>query len=171
VESSGHSGSGLRYNAVTHEGNAQHSDEEAAVVAREVRMLLADGIVIDHDGQARPMTPAEILVVAPYNMQVRTLRAVLPQGVAAGTVDRFQGREAAVVLFSMASSTGDDVPRGLEFLFSRNRFNVAISRAKAMAVVVSSPRLLEARCRSLEQMRLVNALCAFAERAEAQHVQ
>ena len=90
-----------------------------------------------------------------------------PAGVEVGTVDKFQGREAPVVFFSMASSSGDDIPRGLEFLFSRNRLNVAISRAKAMAVLVCSPRLLEARCRTVEQMRLVNGLCALAERAVA----
>ena len=89
----------------------------------------------------------------------------LPAEIEVGTVDKFQGREAPVVLFSMASSSGEDVPRGLEFLFSRNRFNVAISRAKAIAVVVCSPRLMDVRCRSVEQMRLVNAVCAFAERA------
>jgi uncharacterized protein len=100
-------------------------------------------------------------------MQVRCLAEHLPAGVEVGTVDRFQGREAPIVFFSMASSTGEDVPRGLEFLFSRNRFNVAVSRAKAMAVVVASPRLLETRCRSMEQMRLVNALCRFVECAAA----
>ncbi len=89
----------------------------------------------------------------------------MPAGVQVGTVDKFQGREAPVVFFSMASSTGDDVPRGLEFLFSLNRLNVAISRAKALAVLVCSPRLLETRCRTVDQMRLVNGLCAFAEQA------
>jgi uncharacterized protein len=78
-------------------------------------------------------------------------------------VDKFQGREAAVVFFSMASSSGEEVPRGLEFLFNQNRFNVAISRAKCVSVVVCSPRLLETRCRSIEQMQLVNALCRFVE--------
>jgi uncharacterized protein len=80
-------------------------------------------------------------------------------------VDKFQGREAPVVFFSMASSTGADVPRGLEFLFSRNRFNVAISRARALAVVVCSPRLLDVRCRTVEQMRLANMICRYVESA------
>jgi uncharacterized protein len=98
-------------------------------------------------------------------MQVRCLREVLPAGVEVGTVDKFQGRESPVVFFSMASSSGEDVPRGLEFLFSRNRFNVAISRAKALAVVVCSPRLLNVPCRKVSQMALVNALCRFVEEA------
>ena len=96
-------------------------------------------------------------------MQVRCLREALPQSIDVGTVDKFQGREAAVVFFSMASSSGDDVPRGLEFLFNANRLNVAISRAKCLSVVVCSSRLLEARCSTVDQMRLVNALCRFAE--------
>jgi predicted RecB family nuclease len=161
-------GSGLRYVAASHEANAQQSSEEAQIIACEVESLLATGTTTDCDGETRRVTPADILVVAPYNMQVRCLAERLPAGVEVGTVDRFQGREAPIVFFSMASSTGDDVPRGLEFLFSRNRFNVAISRARAMAVVVCSHRLLETRCRTVEQMRLVNALCRFVEQAQGE---
>jgi uncharacterized protein len=168
IHSTSLSGSGLRYLPVFHEGNAQQSIEEARAVAAEVRTLLAEGSWTDGRGTLRRLTPADILVVAPYNMHVRCLQEWLPDGVEAGTVDRFQGREAAVVFFCMASSTGEDVPRGVDFLFSRNRFNVAVSRAKAMAVVVSSPRLMETRCRSVDQMQLVNALCAFVEAATAQ---
>jgi uncharacterized protein len=80
--------------------------------------------------------------------------------------DKFQGREAAVVFYSMATSSEEDVPRSLEFLFSRNRLNVAVSRAKCLACVVASPRLLESRARTVEQMRLINALCRFVELAE-----
>ena len=83
-------------------------------------------------------------------------------------MDKFQGQEAPVVFFSMTASSGEDVPRGMDFLFSRNRLNVAISRARALAVVVCSPRLLWARCNTVEQMRLVNALCSFADEAERQ---
>ena len=119
--------------------------------------------MVDRAGVARPLTASDILVVAPYNMQVRCLRDRLPPGVEVGTVDRFQGREAAVVFFSMASSSGDEAPRGLAFLFDHHRFNVALSRAKCLAIVACSPRLLEARCRTVDDMRLVNALCRFAE--------
>ena len=105
------------------------------------------------------------MVVAPYNAQVRLLRERLPAGVEVGTVDKFQGRESPVVFYSMASSSGEDVPRGLEFLFSRNRLNVAISRAQGLAYLVCSPRLLEVNCRTTEQMRLANALCRFVELA------
>ena len=166
VDGSGLSGTGLRFIPVEHEHNAQQAPEEAAAIADQVSALL-DGhsIVVSSDGIARPLTPADILVVAPYNMQVRCLRELLPADVEVGTVDKFQGREAAVVFFSMTSSTGDDVPRGLEFLFNRNRFNVAVSRAKCLSVLVCSRRLLESRCHTVEQLRLVNAVCRFVETA------
>jgi uncharacterized protein len=165
VTSPGLAGTGLRFIPVEHTGNAQQSIEEAQVVGEHVRVLLGGGMFTDAEGATRPLTPRDILVVAPYNMHVRRLREQMPAGVEVGTVDKFQGREAPVVFFSMASSTGEDVPRGLEFLFSRNRFNVAISRAKALAVLVCSPRLLDVRCRTVEQMTLVNMLCGYAERA------
>jgi predicted RecB family nuclease len=167
IDSSGLSGTGLRYFAVDHEGNAQQSPEEARLVAEQIRLLLDGGTFTDSQGRSRPLTKADILVVAPYNMQVRCLREALPAGVQVGTVDKFQGREAPVVFFSMASSTGEDVPRGLDFLFSRNRFNVAVSRAKALTVLVCSSRLLDTRCRTIGQMQLVNGVCQFVEAATA----
>jgi uncharacterized protein len=108
------------------------------------------------------------MVVAPYNAQVRCLRGRLPEAVRVGTVDKFQGQQAPVVFYSTASSSGDQIPRGLEFLFSRNRLNVAISRAQCLAYLVGSPRLLDVRCRSVEQMQLVNALCRLVEVADEQ---
>jgi uncharacterized protein len=163
VVSTGLSGAGIRFIPVAHEGNAQMSREEADTIRREVDRLLAGATFADVAGNSRLLMPTDILVVAPYNMQVRLLRERLPDSVEVGTVDKFQGREAPVVFFSMASSSGDDIPRGLEFLFSRHRLNVAISRARALAVVVCSPALLQVRCNSLEQMRLVNNLCRFAQ--------
>jgi predicted RecB family nuclease len=165
VSSVGFSGAGLRHIVVNHRHNAQQSVEEAAAVAAEVQRLLDGGTVTRSDGRTTRLLPADVLVVAPYNMQVRCLREVLPDGVEVGTVDKFQGREAAVVFFSMASSSGEDVPRGLEFLFNRNRFNVAISRAKCLSVVVCSPRLVETQCRTVDQMRSVSAVCQFVEQA------
>ena len=107
------------------------------------------------------------MVVAPFNAQVRLLHDRLPDGVEVGTVDKFQGREAAVVFYSMASSSGEDVPRGLDFLLSRNRLNVAVSRAQCLAYVACSPRLLEVDCRTVEHLKLANALCRFVEMAES----
>jgi uncharacterized protein len=113
-----------------------------------------------------PITSDNILVVSPYNVQVNHLKSVLPSGARVGTVDKFQGQEAPVVLISMATSSVDDIPRNLEFLFSRNRLNVAISRALGLSVIFASPRLLEVPCATIEQMRLVNTFCwakAYAE--------
>ena len=107
-----------------------------------------------------------MLVVAPYNAQVRMLRSRLPATVPVGTVDKFQGQQAPVVFVSMASSTPDDAPRGVGFAFDRHRFNVATSRAQCRAVLVCSPRLLDADCRTVAQMRLVSAVSAFVERAQ-----
>jgi superfamily I DNA and/or RNA helicase len=109
----------------------------------------------------------DILVVAPYNAQVRTLRSRLPGTVAVGTVDKFQGQEAPVVVVSMASSTADDAPRGIGFAFDRHRFNVATSRAQCRAVLVCTPALLDVECRTVGQMRLVAAVCRFVELAES----
>ena len=88
---------------------------------------------------------------------------MLPTGARIGTVDKFQGQEAAVTIFSMGTSSADDAPRGLEFIFSLNRLNVAISRGRALSILVASPRLLDARCHNAQQVRLVNALCRFVE--------
>jgi hypothetical protein len=145
-------GTGLRYLEVEHEANRQESAEEVAAVRAEVERLLAAGI-------------SDVIVVAAYNAQVNALREGLPENVRVGTVDKFQGQEADVVLYSMASSSGEDVPRGLEFLLSRNRLNVAISRARCLAYLVASPRLLEVNCKTIPQMRLANALCRFVELA------
>ena len=121
----------------------------------------------DDDGRrASPMSLDDIVVVAPYNAQVACLVEALPAGARVGTVDRFQGQEAVVSIFSMATSSVEDLPRNLEFLFSLNRLNVAVSRARGLSVLVCSPELLRARCRTPEQMRLVNALCRFVEMAE-----
>jgi superfamily I DNA and/or RNA helicase len=107
-------------------------------------------------------------VVTPYNAQRRLITKKLRVAgldVAVGTVDKFQGQEAAVVFYSMATSGGEDIPRDMEFLFERNRFNVAVSRARAATVLICSPRLLDISCRTPEQMALVNLLCGFAEDA------
>jgi len=164
VDSPGLSGTGLRWFPVEHSGNRRESPEEAAVIAAQLAML-AEATVTRSDGSTVPIRDAGVMVVTPYNAQVRLLRERLPGWVQVGTVDKFQGREAAVVFFSMATSSGDDMPRNAEFLYSRNRLNVAVSRAKCLAVLVASPDLLTVRCTTVDQMRLVNALCRFVELA------
>jgi uncharacterized protein len=160
-------GAGLRLVAVEHEGCAQRSEAEATVIAAACRELLAGGTVTDDEGRTRALEPADIMVVAPYNLAVSCIADRVPDGVQVGTVDRFQGREAPVVFYAMTCSSGEDVPRGLDFLFDRNRLNVAVSRAQCLAILVASPRLLDADCRTVEAMALVDGACRFAELAVA----
>jgi uncharacterized protein len=162
-------GTGIRFVPVEHDGNRTVSDEEAAQIAKLIAEL-RQGTFTDADGSTRQLRDDDFMVVAPYNAQVRRLRAGLHAGVRVGTVDKFQGQQAPIVFFSMATSSGEDVPRNLAFLFSRNRLNVAISRAQCLAYLVCSPRLLEARCKTIEEMELVNALCRLVEYAEVKAI-
>jgi len=149
---------GVCYIPVEHEGCSQRSDEEAALVLKLYRSLLKQRYT-DKTGDSHPITKNNILVVAPYNMQVNLLRRTLPQGARVGTVDKFQGQEAEVVIISMATSSGDDLPRHIEFLYSKNRLNVAVSRAKCLAIIIANPALMAIRCTTPEQMALVNTIC------------
>ena len=135
-------------------------------VARIVANLLSDGVErIGQDGRQHPMTPADIRVVAPFNAQVNKIHQQLESAghgaVPTGTVDMFQGQEAAVVIYSLASSRAEDAPRGMEFLYSLNRLNVATSRARCVVIVVASSALFEPDCQTPRQMRLANALCRY----------
>lgn len=158
-------GSGLRWCGIAHEGNRTSSVEEVEAVA-EIHASLLGRRWTDGKGRRATIGARDILVVAPYNAQVRLLTEALRDDARVGTVDRFQGQEAAVVIVSLAASSAEDVPRGIEFLYSRNRLNVAVSRAQALAVVVASPTLLSVRCQSVAQMKLANVLCRYAEMAD-----
>jgi uncharacterized protein len=144
---------------VDHAGRSQMSPEEIDAIASTVRTLLG-GEWTDKDGATRALLSSDVIVVAPYNLQVDALAEALP-GIRVGTVDRFQGQEAPVAIVSMTASAPEDVPRGMDFLLSPNRVNVAISRGKALSLIFASPRLLETKCTTVDQMRLVNALCAL----------
>ena len=109
------------------------------------------------------MAPDNILVVAPYNVQVNLLKRVLPADARVGTVDKFQGQEAELVIVSMTTSSEQDLPRHLEFLYSKNRLNVAVSRAKCLAIVIANPALMTIKCHTPEQMAPVNTPCWVAE--------
>jgi uncharacterized protein len=159
------SGTGIRYIEVPHSGNRNASMEEVHVVDSAVRRLLSGGRWTDPRGVPCPLTVDDILVVAPYNTQVRLLQKVLPTGVRVGTVDKFQGQEAPVVFYSMATSSAEEAPRGMDFLYSMNRLNVATSRARGLSIIVCSPTLLKVRCSTPGQMRLANALARFVELA------
>ena len=150
---------------VDHVGSETESPEEARQVAAVVRALVASGSSwTDKHGEEHPLRYEDVLVVAPYNAQVGAIQRELPEA-RVGTVDKFQGQEAPVSIYSMTSSSPEDAPRGMSFLYSRNRLNVATSRARCVAVVVAAPALLRVRARTPEQMRLANALCQFAEMA------
>ncbi len=147
--------------SVPHEGNAQVASEEIEAIRASCSDLLT-GRWTEKDGTTRPLRESDIIVVAPYNAQVNALREMLPQAIRVGTVDKFQGQEAPVCLVSMTASSAEETSRGMEFLFSLNRINVAVSRAKGLALVFGAPRLREAKCETVEQMRLVNTLCALS---------
>ncbi|MEK6795931.1 MAG: TM0106 family RecB-like putative nuclease [Spirochaetota bacterium] len=150
--------SGIVFHPITHAGCSQMSKEEAAVI-KEIYANALRQRYTDKDGVVHGMTERNILVVAPYNMQVNLLKRTLGKEARVGTVDKFQGQEAEVVIVSMTTSDENELPRHLEFLFSKNRLNVAISRAKCLAIVVANPLLTAIKCTTPEQMALVNTLC------------
>jgi predicted RecB family nuclease len=157
-------GTGLRFVPVAHAGNDVESEEEAEAVASLVRSLVEGGATwMNAKGQRRRITWKDVVIVAPFNAQVAAIAERLPPDARIGTVDKFQGQEAPVSIYSMTSSTADDAPRGMSFLYSRHRLNVATSRARCVAVIVASPALVRVRAGTPEQMKLANALCRFVE--------
>ena len=156
-------GAGLWYVPVEHEGNQSVSPEEVETVAQLAAMLTSQRMRwVDEKNRELPLTHEDVVIVAPYNAQVAVLSARLPD-YHVGTVDRFQGQQAPVVIISMTSSSAEDAPRGMEFLYSPNRFNVATSRAKCACILVASPRLFEPECRTVRQGMLANAFCRYRE--------
>jgi predicted RecB family nuclease len=157
-------GSGLRYLPVPHTANRARSAEEVATICALVDHLLHRCRWCDKHGAVRPLGVRDILIVAPYNAQVSALIEALPAlADRIGTVDRFQGQEAPVVIYSMTSSSPEDAPRGMEFLYNRFRFNVATSRPKALCILVGSPMLFSPECRTPKQMRMANGFCRYRE--------
>jgi len=153
---------GVYRKVVAHQGRSTHSPEEVRAVVEVVAQLV--GREWCEPGRPpRPLQGSDIMVVAPFNVQVRALRAALAEAgleaVRVGTVDRFQGQEAPVVVCSMTVSSAREAPRGMEFVLSRNRLTVALSRAQAVAVVVCAPSLVESAARTMAELR---ALAGFA---------
>jgi uncharacterized protein len=162
-------GVGVRLHEVeTIGGYDNESPDEARAVATLARSLVEESATwLDQEGVERPITWDDVLIVAPYNAQVGAIAGLLPPQARVGTVDKFQGQEAPVSIYSMTTSSPELAPRGMDFLYSRNRLNVATSRARCVAVVAASPDLLRVRARTPGQMRLANALCRFVEMAGA----
>jgi uncharacterized protein len=160
---------GLVWIEAVHQDRTTASPEEVEIVREQVEGLLECSWT-NFKGESHPINHKQILVVAPYNDQRRLLQEALAadprtEQVQVGTVDKFQGKEAAAVLFTMASSTPEDMPRGPEFLFSLNRFNVAISRARCVTYLIATRALLDTRARTVEQIKLLSAVSDFVERA------
>lgn len=153
---------GIRFLPLDHNSCSQRSHEEAALILEIFQNLLGQKW-INNKSEEHPLCLEDILVVAPYNQQVNLLKHKLPTGARVGTVDKFQGQEAQVVIMSMTTSSGEELPRHIEFLFSKNRINVALSRAKCFSIFIFNPKLLSIRCASPEQMALVNVLCWLRE--------
>ena len=164
-------GTGIRFWPVAHSGRTSRSGEEAETVAGLVASLLGRPWT-DREGATRPLTLDDIVVVAPYNAQVAEIHRAIERRIGmpgrVGTVDKFQGQEAPVAIYSTATSSPDDAPRDLEFLYSGNRLNVAVSRARGLAILVANPDLFIVHARTPEQMRLVNAFCRLVEVADEQ---
>ncbi|MET1232895.1 MAG: TM0106 family RecB-like putative nuclease [Candidatus Limnocylindrales bacterium] len=169
VEAGQPGGVGIRWRPIEHAGNDSSSTQEAQAVVDALAALVGREWTDEH-GHRRLITTDDIVVVAPYNLQVAAIEAAArARGITpwVGTVDKFQGQEGAVAIYSMTSSSAEDAPRGMDFLYERNRLNVAISRARALAILVASPELLRVHCRTPEQMTKANALCAYLEMADA----
>ena len=157
------SGEGLVYVPAAHVGNQNTSLEEVAKVKNIVDRLLDNNHKwVDQQSREHPLTSEDIMIVAPYNAQVAALSEQLPD-MNIGTVDKFQGRQAPIVIYSMTSSSPEDVPRGMSFLYNPNRLNVATSRAQCICILVAAPSLFEPECHSITQMRWANGLCTYKE--------
>jgi predicted RecB family nuclease len=160
------SGSGLYFLPVAHTGNQNCSPEEAQAVSDLVRAILVGNPTwVDREGKEKRITLDDIVIIAPYNAQVFAIQQCLP-GARVGTVDKFQGQEAPIAIYSTATSSHADAPRGMEFLYSLNRLNVATSRAKCVSILAGSPQIFEADCRTPRQIQLANAFCRYLEMAK-----
>ncbi|MEM6813659.1 MAG: TM0106 family RecB-like putative nuclease [Bacteroidota bacterium] len=160
------SGSGLLYHAVDHIGNQNSSPEEVSEIEKIVKEILESKLQwTDRTGETQPITSDDILIVAPYNAQVAALKSRLPE-CRIGTVDKFQGKQAPIVIYSMTSSSPEEAPRGMSFLYDPHRLNVATSRAKCICILVASPKLFQPECNSIPQMKWANGMCRYLELAE-----
>lgn len=158
-----YSGAGLYLEEVEHSGNTNSSSEEVEKVVEIVQQLTSGKTTfINQKGEEAILTTSDIKIITPYNAQVQAIKQQLPT-LEVGTVDKFQGQEAPVIIYSVATSSLEDAPRGMDFLFSPNRFNVAVSRARTRFIMVANPAIFEAECKSPHQIKLANAFCRFKE--------
>ena len=159
---------GVHFEMVSHEGNSQESQTEIDKIKEIIDSLTNSEFQYLSDGKIKKgkITKKEIIVIAPYNKQVQKLQDCLNEKAKISTVDKFQGREAAVAIFSLTSSSGNDAPRGLNFLLETNRLNVAISRAKCLSIIVGSKSLLSSSVNSINEAQLINNICKIKSNNE-----
>ena len=165
VDKNGRSLYGVHFVDVPHEHRSQQCPEEIDAIKSKIEVLIGSSFT-DRDGDTKTIDYDDIMVVAPYNAQVNALKSALHNDVRIGTIDKFQGQEAPICLISMTSSSGVEIPRGMDFLFSLNRINVAVSRAKIYSLVFGSHRLLDSPCNTIEHMRLLNTFCYLEEQTD-----
>jgi len=166
ISNTAFNGSGLFYVSLQHEGNRNKASEEVNKIEQIVaELIMSETTWIDRQGHEQVLIDEDILIVAPYNAQVNALQEKLPH-LRIGTVDKFQGQEAPVVIYSMASSSPEEAPRGMSFLYDPNRLNVATSRAQCICILVASPKLIEPECHTIDQMNWANGLCRYVELAK-----
>src|SRR5690606_10562927 len=169
LRGSKYAGSGLYLEEVEHSGNTSSSTEEVDKLVEIVRELSSGDVrFVNEDGEESILTTSDIKIITPYNSQVQAIKDRLP-ALEVGTVDKFQGQEAPVVIYSVATSSIEEAPRGMDFLFSPNRFNVAVSRARTRFIMVANPDIFEAECKSPLQIKLANAFCRFKELSKSQN--
>ena len=150
---------GINYIPMSHENNAQKSNEESDYIKDLLKKIIGKKCKDNKESKERKIDLNDVLVVAPFNMQVNNLTRNLPINSKVGTIDKFQGQEAKIVFISMTSSDPENIPRHKGFLFSRNRLNVGISRAECVAIILFNPNLLNTSCQKIEEMRLINNFC------------
>ena len=138
-----------------HKDNSQKSEEEGEVILKLFKEIIGRDFT-DVNNKTRKLTVEDILVISPYNAQVNYLLSILAKGARVGTIDKFQGQEAAINIISMVTSDADSMPRNREFLFERNRLNVAISRAQCASIILFNPILLDLYPTTYEQIKLLN---------------
>ena len=158
--------SGIHYLEMNHKNNAQTSIEEFEVVRNLIKQII--GSNFEDNGVKRKITIDDILIISPYNTQVNLLISELEKenlkNPRVGTIDKFQGQEAPITIISMTSSDSDSLPRNREFFFSRNRLNVAISRAQVASIILFNPLLLDSSPKNLDHIKLMNNFFKFLDK-------
>ena len=152
---------GISIITTDHEFNTQKSEEEGEIIKNLYKDLLK--AKFSSDDLKRKIELSDILVVAPYNVQVNYLQQILPKNSRVGTIDKFQGQEAPISIISMISSDQESVPRGINFLFSPNRLNVAISRAQVMSIVIMNKKLFSSFANNINQLSMINNFARLKE--------